>query len=303
MKNSTHAPWILTLFILACFTLWQVATHAPVSTKRPTLESPGHAIEFAIPGRSSHFEKPIFSQEDFPFVAGEITQIATIDSLLAGVYDGETTLEQLGKCGDFGIGTFQSLDGEMVLLGGVFYQIKADGRVERPPLETTTPFASVFVFPEKTAKINIESTQDYETLCRNIDESFSNVNIPLAVKMEGRFSQVRTRSVPAQEKPYKPLSEITKNQPEFELGTVEGTVVGFRLPPYVRGINVPGYHLHFLTRDRDAGGHLLQLHMERGTVEIAKGHQFRVVLPRDIAEFSQVDLSLDRSEELERVEK
>lgn len=118
-----------------------------------------------------------------------------------------------------------------------------------------------------------------------------------------QISEVRTRSVPAQEKPYKPLLEITKNQPEFDLGTVEGDVVGFRLPPYVNGINVPGYHLHFLSADRKQGGHLLNLKMENGSIKIAESHRFQVVLPERIAAFSEADLSKDRSEELEKVEK
>ena len=232
-----------------------------------------------------------------------ITQIATIDSLLAGVYDGETTLEELRRYGDFGIGTFQSLDGEMVLLDGVFYQVKGDGHVYRPELRTTVPFAAVLPFPTETIKAEIDTPVDSMALYRRIDELAPNPNVPIAVRLKGRFAGVRTRSVPAQEKPYKPLVEVTKNQPEFELGTLEGDVVGFRLPPYVRGINVPGYHLHFLSRDRKQGGHLLRLNMESGTIEIGTTYRFQVILPEKISGFSEANLSKDRSEELEKVEK
>ncbi len=232
-----------------------------------------------------------------------ITQIATIDSLLAGVYDGETTLAELRRYGDFGIGTFQALDGEMAVLDGVFYQIKADGKVYRPDLQTPTPFASVFPFPDDAHSVTIDTKMDYESLCKIIDTCVPNPNVPVAVWMQGRFTEVRTRSVPSQVKPYPPLTEVTKNQPEFELGTVEGDVVGFRLPPYVRGINVPGYHLHFLSRDRNQGGHLLRLNMESGWIRTAESHRFQVILPQNVADFSNVDLSRDRSEELEKVEK
>ena len=85
-----------------------------------------------------------------------------------------------------------------------------------------------------------------------------------AVMIQGEFSYVKTRSVPAQEKPYPPLAEVTKNQPTFEFTDVTGTMVGFRCPPYVTGINVPGYHLHFLTDDRTAGGHLLEFTVAPG---------------------------------------
>lgn len=232
-----------------------------------------------------------------------ITQIATIDSLLAGVYDGETTLEELRRYGDFGIGTFQSLDGEMVLLDGVFYQVKGDGKVDRPDLQTTTPFASVLPFSGDATTVEIDAPLNYDAICREIDKRAPNPNIPIAVHLRGRFSKVRTRSVPAQEKPYKTLAEVTRNQPEFELGTLEGDVVGFRLPPYVKGINVPGYHLHFLSRDRDKGGHLLQLEMDAGSIRIMEAYRFQMILPKRIAGFAEADLSRDRAGELEKVEK
>jgi acetolactate decarboxylase len=233
-----------------------------------------------------------------------ITQIATIDSLLAGVYDGETTLDELSRYGNFGIGTFDKLDGEMVVLDGVFYQIKSDGGVYLPNMNMMTPFASVVSFGiNGTTKRNVSIPLDNASLHRMIDEMISNKNIPVAIRLKGRFSLVRTRSVPPQQKPYKPLVEVTKTQPEFDLGTLDGDVVGFRLPEYVRGINVSGYHLHFLSADRKSGGHVLHLTMDSGTVELDPVHRFEVILPKTISMFIDADLSKDRSDELEKVEK
>lgn len=283
MKTSAQPFWISIVVIAACLFLFQ----------------------WRASDNEREFGRETVVSERIPGDAGPagIVQVATIDSLLAGVYDGETSLEELGRYGDFGIGTFQSLDGEMVLLDGIFYQVKGDGRVYRPDPGTTVPFASVFPFPETAIAEELDTPSDFESICRTIDQWAPNRNVPIAVRIHGRFTKVRTRSVPAQEKPYKPLVEVTKNQPEFEFGPVEGDVVGFRLPPYVRGINVPGYHLHFLSRDRKQGGHLLRLEMEKGTLRIAPSHRFQVILPRQVADFSKVDLSEDRSEELEKVEK
>lgn len=278
MKSTANKYWYsaLTILLVALFAL---------QIYRPTPERLG-SVRMELPAR------PI-----------GITQIATIDSLLAGVYDGEMTLEELGRYGNFGIGTFQSLDGEMVLLDGNFYQVKADGKVYRPNPAMTTPFASVLFFPEQTIRLDIDRPTDFEALCREMDRSAPNTNVPIAVRIEGRFSKVRTRSVPAQAKPYKPLAEVTKHQPEFDFDSVDGVIVGFRLPDYVRGINVPGYHLHFLDSERKQGGHLLHLDMETGTAEIGQAHHFRIVLPEKVSAFSDVDFSKDRSEELEKVEK
>ncbi len=243
-------------------------------------------------------DKPIFVME----APEGITQVATIDALLAGVYDGEMTLDALGRYGDFGIGTFDRLDGEMVLLHGVFYQVRGDGKVYRPSLQTKTPFASVMVWPKETVTTTVDAPLDYEALCRKIDALAPNANIPVAVRLTGKFFGVRTRSVPAQEKPYRPLAEVTKAQPEFELGDITGDVVGFRLPPYTRGINVPGYHLHFLSDDKTRGGHLLALRMDSGTITVALAYRFQMILPRH-ADFADADLARDRSVELEKVEK
>ena len=256
-------------------------------------------IALAVVHRYRPIPKPLEQPSTFP----GITQVATIDSLLAGVYDGETRLDVLSSYGNFGIGTFQGLDGEMVLLDGVFYQVKADGNVYRPGLLMTTPFASVMFFPKYGVGNNLNPAADYESLCRQLDQSVPNPNVPVAIRIDGHFSTVRTRSVPAQQKPYKPLAEVTKNQPEFDFENVDGTVIGFRLPEYVRGINVPGYHLHFITADRKRGGHLLRIAVESGRFTVVSGHRFQVLLPENVADFSDVDFSKDRSKELEKVEK
>ena len=113
---------------------------------------------------------------------------------------------------------------------------------------------------------------------------------------------MRTRSVPAQKRPYPPLKEVTSNQPEFDMDNVFGTIVGFRCPLYVNGINVPGYHLHFINGDRTRGGHVLSFEMINGKCEVDVLDQFFLRLP-DTKDFAAVDLSKDRNKELKDVER
>lgn len=230
-----------------------------------------------------------------------LTQVATIDSLLAGVYDGVMSFEELKKNGDFGIGTFNRLDGEMVMFSGDVYQVCADGRVYRPSDAMTTPFASVMFF-DPNYKTQVSGPLDYEGLSDSVDELCPQKNIPIAVHIRGKFSSMKTRSVPAQNAPYPPLVEVTRNQPEFELGKVEGDVIGYRLPDYLKGINVPGYHLHFLSADRKTGGHILAMELDSGKIEVQQVHDFRLILPKNSAGFAEADLSRDRSSELKEVE-
>jgi acetolactate decarboxylase len=230
-----------------------------------------------------------------------LTQVSTIDALMTGVYDGEKTLGWLREKGDFGHGTFNTLDGEMVVLDGQVYRVTAAGTVERPPMETKTPFASVTFF-EPDRNLPLEPGIDFQRFVQKVGSLLPSPNIFYAMKITGTFRTVKARSVPAQKKPYRPLSEVVKTQPVFELKNVQGTIVGFWCPPYVKGINVPGYHLHFLTADRKAGGHVLDFNVEKAILEIDDTRELSLVLPSDSA-FDQADLTVDREKELKAVEK
>lgn len=232
-----------------------------------------------------------------------ITQVATIDALLTGVYDGHMSLETLRSYGDFGIGTFEGLDGEMILLNGTFYKVRADGKVYQPPMSERTPFACVTTFiPDH--KETVKEATDIKTLEARLDALAPEQNRFVAFIAHGDFRHVKTRSVPAQKKPYPPLSEVTKTQPVFNLSNVRGTLIGFRSPAFVRGVNVPGYHLHFLADDLSGGGHVLELEMSQGTLEADTVNEWlHLYLPGGSASFDAADLTRDRSSELKAVEK
>ncbi len=230
-----------------------------------------------------------------------LTQISTIDALMTGIYDGETTLGSLREKGDFGLGTFNTLNGEMVLLDGEFYRVTASGAVERPGADTLTPFAAVTFF-EADRVVPLEKGLDFARFAAKTDKLLPTPNIFYAIKITGLFQSVKTRSVPAQQKPYRALNEVVKSQPLFELKNVQGTIVGFRCPPYAKGVNVPGYHLHFLTADRKTGGHVLDFNVERATMEIDDTGEFAIILPSDKT-FYGADLTPDREKELKAVEK
>lgn len=230
-----------------------------------------------------------------------ITQVSTIDALMAGIYDGATTLAELRKNGDLGIGTFQGLDGELVLLDGVFYQVSADGVAKKPALSTRTPFASVTFFTTDR-RLKLKEGSNFREFTESTEKWLPSRNIFYAVKMKGSFRSVKTRSVPSQKKPYRPLAEIVKTQPVFELKNTTGTVVGFWCPPFVKGINVPEYHLHYITSDGKAGGHILDFVAADVTAEFDDTRELFMILP-DNNEFDKLDLGRDRTVELKAIEK
>ena len=159
--------------------------------------------------------------------AGRITQTSTIDALLAGAYDGQMGCGELLNYGNFGIGTFDKLDGEMTILNGKIYQVKSDGKVYTPAADIKTPFATVCDF-KPDIQFTIQSA-DYKKVESIIDAKVSNQNQFLAVEISGKFKHIKVRSVPAQHKPYPPLAEVAKTQPVFEMNDITGTIAGFRI--------------------------------------------------------------------------
>lgn len=238
-----------------------------------------------------------------PAVSREtLTQVSTIDALMNGVYDGMTTVDELKKYGDFGIGTFAGLDGEMILLDGVYYQVKADGIAYTVKDSVGTPFAAVTFF-DSDVEAQLDRDASYLQVQEYLDSILPTDNIFYAIRISGTFSIMQTRTVPAQQKPYLPLAEVIRNQTVFELKNIEGTIVGFRCPSYVNGINVPGYHLHFLSADNKAGGHVLDFKVIQATASVDNASEFNLILPGPDSDFYQLDLTPDISDDLDKVEK
>ena len=230
-----------------------------------------------------------------------ITQVAIIDTLLGGMYDGSATVGQLKSWGNTGIGTMHQLDGEMLVVDGVVYQVKYDGSVNRPADSETIPFATVVNFVP-TKRIQIGDIKSFKEFEERIPQYITNRNVPVAIRVTGKFSFMHTRSVERQKKPYRPLIEASKNQAEFKFKNISGNMVGFLFPKYVKGMNVPGWHLHFIDKDRRCGGHILNFSMLNGELEICEVYDFRAVFPSGSAHLAQLDLNKDRGREVKKVE-
>jgi acetolactate decarboxylase len=228
-------------------------------------------------------------------------QTSTINALLEGVYDGDITFQELKEHGNFGLGTVNHLDGEMLALDGIFYQIKSDGIAYPVDATMKTPFAVVTFF-EPDQALSIDTPLDDKELAGYLDSLLPTKNIFYAIKLEGTFSYIKARSVPRQFKPYPPLVEVVKEQKIFEFHNARGTILGFRLPEYMKGINVPGYHLHFITENRKAGGHVLECNIEDVHVEIDYTNNLFMILP-ETDDFYNLNLTKDKQKQLDKIEK
>jgi acetolactate decarboxylase len=212
------------------------------------------------------------------FDPGEIFQTSTMGALLDGVYDGDVSIREMLRHGDFGLGTFNSLDGEMLVLNGVCYQLRGDGSATVADLDELTPFAAVTWFhPDHT--IAVSEPCDRAGIKTLIDGALDSTNLMVAVRVAGDFSLLRTRTVTKQQ-PYRPFTEATQDQQELTFTDVTGTLAGFRMPDYEQGISVAGYHSHFIDNDRHHGGHALDYRLARGTVDISVRSELHLSLQR-----------------------
>ena len=212
--------------------------------------------------------------------AGELYQTSLMSALMAGIYEGEQTYGEIRKFGDFGLGTFNDLDGEMVGFDGTFYQLRSDGSAQPVTSDQKTPFAVVTFFrPEKELDVAAPTTK--ADLLAMIEKA-TDANLFSAVRVDGIFDEVRTRTVQRQTKPFPPLTEAAKHQAEKVFTSVAGTLAGFRSPTYAQGIGVAGFHLHFLAQDKEAGGHALDYRLRAGKVSICTVHDLRIELPTSL---------------------
>ena len=230
--------------------------------------------------------------------SGILFQVSTLGAVLEGLYDGEVTFAELGKYGDFGLGSNDALDGVMVALDGVFYRIAPDGNALPADPAVKAAFATVTFF-KGDEKAVIRRPLNLAHLQAHLDVLLPSKNIFYAIRIDGSFPRMKTRSERKQAKPYKKFIEVVQTQPTLEFTDVRGTVVGVRCPSYVRGINYPGYHLHFIREDRTCGGHVLDCRLNEGAVSWDIIREFRLRLPGS-DQFLRADLEKP-DQDLEKV--
>ncbi|WP_316669062.1 acetolactate decarboxylase [uncultured Propionibacterium sp.] len=224
-------------------------------------------------------------------VRHEVFQTSLMSALLDGVYEGEMTLAELLGHGNFGIGTFEALDGEMIIIDSVPWRMRVDGTVSRAALEDRTPFATVTNFvPAVGHRITGPTTR--AQLHEIIDRLMISTNYLYALRISGDFEWVSTRTVQRQERPWRPMIETTAGEDVVRHERTSGVMVGFRTPLFEQGINVAGCHVHFVDDDRGRGGHVMDFVLDRGLVEVCLGTDLRVALPLTDA-FAGADLAPD----------
>ena len=226
-------------------------------------------------------------------------QVSTSGALVEGVNDGCVSVADLRRHGDFGVGTFDGLDGELVMLDGRCYRARGDGRVLEAPDEALTPFAVVTRF-HADRTVELHDVGSLGSLIERLDGERTTDNLFLGIRATGTFERLDLRAACRTELGV-PLVEATSHQEEWSLSEVRGTLVGFWSPTYSRAVAVPGYHLHFVSDDLQQAGHVLGLRIGALHVELHELHDIHLALPESES-FVHADLRRDPSDDLEVAE-
>ena len=226
---------------------------------------------------------------------------APVNALVEGIYEQNIPFSEIKKHGDFGLGTFNDLDGEMMMFDGLIYRIGSDGKANQiTDDEICTPFSCVTFF-QPSSEDELAKELSYEEFLNWLKELMPSPNLFYAFRIEGEFEYIKTRSVPKQEN-YRPLVEVAKEQPTFEFNNVKGTMAGFYTPAYMSSLSVPGVHLHFITEDLASGGHLLECRPRKVNVELQYLYTLELSLPSNL-DYLTWDFQRDIGKDLDKAEK
>lgn len=227
---------------------------------------------------------------------GGIVQVSMIEALLDGCYDGDVTVAELAGHGDFGLGTLEGLDGELVVVDGEFWNIGFDGVARKAPATAGVPFAAVVNF-DAAEQFPIEGPLAMDGLRHELLAHFDDPDACYALRLEGSFGPVTFRSVARQTPPYRPLAEVLATDEKlFTVESLTGTLVGFHFPDMAAEMNQPGFHFHMVTADRTTGGHVYDVAVQSADVTIGRSQSVHVELPeRNLAEVLTLDDTLRRT--------
>lgn len=226
-------------------------------------------------------------------------QVSTSGALIEGLYQGAMTVGDLRRHGDTGLGTFEELDGELILVDGVCFHARSDHTVSVADDAALTPFATVVSFASD-ASITLDAVASFDDLTSRLDSMRTSDNDFFAWRISGECAQLRVRTA-CRHASGTPLVDAVADQAVFELDHVPVDIVGFWSPSYAEAVAIPGYHLHAVTADRSHGGHVFDLRADSLAVEMHRVSDLHVALP-ETAEFLQACLSGDTAGDLDQTE-
>jgi acetolactate decarboxylase len=244
---------------------------------------------------TANAQKPKTIENNTLYTAGHAS------AFIGGLYTAFYPYGKLKQHGDFGLGAPDKLDGELMILNGKIYQTQASGKTFEVSPEGATPF-SVVNFFKANKVLKVTAKMSKEKLYAYLDSVLPNQNGIYAIHIKGRFKEIKTRAFPkVTQQPYLPLAQMLNLQHFFSFKEATGDLIGYRIPAYMDGPNITGYHFHFLSADKKNGGHLIEVLTDNVIIEIDYLDSFTVNIPQT-KDFMSFDFKKDRRDEVKQVE-
>ncbi len=220
-----------------------------------------------------------------------IYQISTMNAIHAGVFDAHFPYKEVMKQGTLGVGFVHNLKGEMIAVDGHYYHLHTSGKAEVLDPDETCPFARVVPFNPETHFV-MRKEKGFASVTRRIMQQFPSHNTLYAIKIQGIFPRVKLRVLREMKPPYTKLEEAKKDQNEFTLYDVKGTVVGFFTPQFLTSVYDSEFNFSFISSDFKTGGHVLDMSVENVNVLIQPIYKTELILPHHLT-FQQAPISGD----------
>lgn len=227
-------------------------------------------------------------------------QVSTSGAIVQGLYQGAVTVGELRRHGDLGLGTYENLDGEMILLDGHCYRASSDGTVAEVEDDVLSPFATVVQFTVD-ATYTLDRVTSFDDLTTRLDALRTTDNDFVAWRIHGEFDTLQVRAA-CRHASGTPLVVAVADQSVFAFDNVAATMVGFWSPLYTQAFAVSGYHLHAISDDRTKAGHVFDVKSDRLLVEMCRVSDLHLALPETV-EFLTADLSGDTNAALDVAER
>jgi acetolactate decarboxylase len=223
------------------------------------------------------------SKAQSPAKSNILYQYGIVESFLGGLFRGTLPVSYLKVKGNFGIGAPNLVDGELIMYNGKVYQTRSNGQTTQVPDTAKVPLAFVCFFKADTS-FRITGAQSQQDAERQIEDYMSNKNGLYAIRITGVFRHIKTRAFYAVDKePFPPIATLMANQKVFEFDGFKGTMFGYKVPAYLAGVNIAGYHFHCIANNMNQGGHVLDFVPENAVVEIALIKKVKLDIPNDKA--------------------
>lgn len=232
-----------------------------------------------------------------------LNQVSLLQGLTLWDYYGSKSIWEVKELGNIGLGTFDGLNGELIMLDWIIYRANDELSIEIPSDDELIPFANVTFF-DNDLSYELKDIKNIDELKSELDKKVEELgnNRIYVISIDGKFNSIHIRSERKQTEPYKPLVDVLRvDQTEKKLDNVEGTVVALYTPDYMGDLNAAGWHFHFITKDKQTGGHVLNLDLENGTIIWDFTDNFKLHLP-DGKFFKSLDLTVNQDDDIKEVE-